>query len=112
MLVKKDMTEAELEALAISRLTHYESREARRVALAKPVLTMITAQIARETGLTVEELRGPSTERRISRARALCFMVARDRGFTCADIAKYFGRSRPAVMKGANKARERMGNGE
>lgn len=82
--------------------------------LAKPMpediktrLEVITEQIAERCGLSVEDLRGQSKRRTLTRARHEAFAIAGAEGMSLNQIGRFFGnRHHTTVMHGIERHKE------
>ena len=73
------------------------------VALDVPV-EMLAQVIARRHGLTIEQIKGPSREKHIFKARKMLYHALRDRGWSYPAIGRFVGgRDHTTIMKGLHQ---------
>jgi chromosomal replication initiation ATPase DnaA len=101
ILEQDKLIRAQAEALGVEASPEYLEPEARS-------MMQIVAGIARDNGLTLSEIKGPSRFRSECWPRQLAFAALLDAGFSSAGIGRFFDRDHTTVLDGAGKARERI----
>lgn len=73
----------------------------------------VLAEVSRAHGVGQKEILGPSRERRVTRARGQFYLAAqRDSGQNLADLARFTGRTQPAVWQVVQRLRREGGGSE
>ena len=70
-------------------------------------LVQIASSVARDNGLTLDELRSKSRENAISHPRQHAFALMTEAGFSASRIARFFGVDHTTVCHGVKAARRR-----
>jgi chromosomal replication initiation ATPase DnaA len=68
----------------------------------------IVADIARDNGLTLPEIKSDSKLRAVCWPRQMAYAALLDAGFSAAGVGRFFGKDHTTVLDGAGKARERI----
>lgn len=68
----------------------------------------IVADVARDNGLTLAEIKSDSRFKAVCWPRQTAFAALLDAGYSSAGVARFFGKDHTTVLHGAGKARERI----
>ena len=72
-------------------------------------IEQIVREISEATGIRPELIIGRNQTKIVSHARQLAYYVARRKGLSCPQIAKFFGRDHNTIIHGAREEARRRG---
>lgn len=101
VILEQDRTiRAQTAALGVISIPEHLEPESRS-------MMRIVADIARDNGLTLSEIRSDARFKAICWPRQAAYAMLLDAGFSSAGVGRFFGRDHTTVLDGAAKARAR-----